>query len=226
VAHADRMEDSAFDRALVVAAFAIAGRSSWRALTVADAAREAGLPLPRARARAPSRAALLLRFGLIADQAALEGVSRDQPVRDRLFDSLMRRFDLLQSHREGVLALMRALPQEPATALLLALATRRSMRWILEAAGVSTVGLKGDLRVRGLCAVWYSGVRAWQRDHTPDLAGTMAAVDQALRRAERAAQWIGDRESPRESPEEPFAPSPEPPLGPADLPPEPPPTVM
>jgi ubiquinone biosynthesis protein COQ9 len=221
------MEDSAFDRALVVAAFAIAGRSSWRAVTVADAALDAGLPLPRARARAPTRTALLLRFGLIADQAALEGATRDGAVRDRLFDSLMRRFDVLQSHREGVLAVMRDLPRDPPTALLLALATRRGMRWILQAAGVSTTGLKGELRVRGLCGVWFWGVRAWQRDQSPDLAGTMAAVDQALRRAERAATWLGDRQSASDlPPEEPPGPVTSPPPGPADIPPEPPPTVI
>jgi ubiquinone biosynthesis protein COQ9 len=221
------MEDSAFDRALLVAAFTIAGRKSWRAVTVADAAREAGLPLPRARARAPSRTTLLLRFGVIADQAALEGADQSQPVRDRLFDSLMRRIDVLQSHRDGVVALLRDLPRDPPIALLLTLATERSMRWILEAAGVSTSGLRGRLRVRGLFGVWLWTVRAWQRDHSADLAGTMAALDQALRRAERAVQWLGDHEpSPNVPPEEPLGSGAGSSPGPIDTPPEPPPTVI
>jgi ubiquinone biosynthesis protein COQ9 len=33
-------------------------------------------------------------------------------------------------------------------------------------------------------------LRAWERDQTADLAPTMAALDAALRRAERAAAWL------------------------------------
>src|SRR6185437_15637986 len=93
----------------------------------------------------------------------------------------------------GVLALLRALPSEPPTALLLALATRRNMRWMLEAAGIRAAGVRGELRVRGLMAVWLWTVRAWQADDSEDLAGTMAALDAALRRAEQAAEWLGWR---------------------------------
>jgi hypothetical protein len=65
------------------------------------------------------------------------------------------------------------------------------MRWMLEAAGVSTAGLRGALRVRGLMAVWLWALRAWERDESADLSGTMAALDTALRRAETAAAWLG-----------------------------------
>ena len=128
----------------------------------------------------PAVPTILVRFGRLADQAALADAAADGPVRDRLFDLLMRRIDTLQSHRAGVLALLRALPAEPPTALLLALATRRSMRWMLDAAGVPTAGVRGELRVRGLVAVWLWTIRAWRADETEDLAATMAALDAAL----------------------------------------------
>ncbi len=105
-----------------------------------------------------------MRFGRLVDQAALADATSEGPARDRLFDLLMRRIDALQSRRGGVLALLRALPSEPPFALLLGLATRRSMRWMLEAAGVSTAGVRGELRVRGLVAVWLWTVRAWRAD--------------------------------------------------------------
>ncbi len=132
------MDDAAFDSALIAAAFQLAAEQGWRRVSVVAAARAAGLPLARARERFPGRAAILLRFGRLADQAALAEAPSEGPVRDRLFDLLMRRIDALQTHRAGVLALLRALPAEPPTALLLALATRRSMRWMLEAAGIPT----------------------------------------------------------------------------------------
>jgi ubiquinone biosynthesis protein COQ9 len=187
------MDDAEFDRALIAAAFQVAAEKGWRSLSIAEAARAAGLPLARARERFPGRAAVLLRFGRQADQSALAEASADGPARDRLFDLLMRRIDALQAHRGGILALLRAVPAKPPMGLLLTLATRRSMRWMLEAAGVSTAGIIGELRVRGLLAVWLWTVRAWRTDETEDLTQTMAALDTALRRAEQAAEWLSWR---------------------------------
>jgi hypothetical protein len=203
------MDDAEFDRALIAAAFQVAAEQGWRRLSVAAAARAGGLALPRARARFPWRAAVLVRFGRLADQAALTDAPAEGPVRDRLFDLLMRRIDALQAYRGGVLALLRALPSEPPFALLLGLATRRSMRWMLDAAGVSTAGVRGELRVRGLMAVWLWTLRAWRADETEDLSHTMAALDTALRRAEQAAEWLGSRPSAPDAP--PAEPPPEPP---------------
>jgi AcrR family transcriptional regulator len=184
------MDDAEFDRALVASAFRLAGEEGWRRLSVAEAARRAGLPLDRARARFPARGVLLLRFGRLADQAALAETGKDGSPRDRLFDLLMRRLDVLQAHRAGVLALLRWLPAAPPAAALLACANLRSMRWMLDGAGIDSHGLCGRLRVKGLLAVWLWVVRAWQADESEDLASTMAALDHALRRAERAERWL------------------------------------
>ena len=84
----------------------------------------------------------------------------------------MRRIDAHQAHRPGVLALLRALPAEPPIALMLALATRRSMRWMLQAAGVlPTSGVRGELRVKGLVAVWLWTIRAWRSDESRGSVG-------------------------------------------------------
>jgi ubiquinone biosynthesis protein COQ9 len=199
------MDDDAFDQALIGAAFNLAAEHGWRQMTIAGAARAADLPLARARARFPHRAALLLRFGRLADQAALAELPADGPVRDRLFDLIMRRLDALQAHRAGVLAVMRALPREPSTTLLLACATRRSMRWFLHAAGVGTAGVRGELKLRGLVGVWLWTLRTWERDDSSDLSTTMASLDSALSRAERAVRWLhgGPRgEAPEKKPPE------------------------
>lgn len=195
------MSDTEFDTALVTAAFRLAGEQGWRNVNVARAARDAGLSLAEARARFPSKAAVLLRFGRLADQAALTDAPSEGSVRDKLFDLLMRRFDFLQSHRSGVQALLRSLPTDPPMALLLACASRRSMRWMLQAAGVTATGVRGELQVKGLVAVWLWAVRAWERDESADLSGTMAAVDTALQRAERVASWLhGHREASESEP--------------------------
>lgn len=185
------MSDTDFDSALIASFFRLVADQGWARTSVADAARAAALPLGEARLRFPGRAAVLRQFGRMADQAALAETPTEGTVRDKLFDLLMRRIDALQAHRAGVTALLRAVPSNPRTALLLACATQRSMRWMLHAAGVSTVGLRGELRVRGLVGVWLWTLRAWERDESADLSGTMAALDVALRRAERVAGWLG-----------------------------------
>jgi hypothetical protein len=152
-----------------------------------------------------------MRFGVLADQAALGETAPEGPVRDRLFDMIMRRIDVLQAHRAGMIALLRYLPSDPPAALLLAMLSRRSMEWLLAGAGVSTHGVRGALRVKGLLAVWLWTVRAWQRDESEDLGATMAALDTALQRAERAAGWLQGRSSPPAPP--PVDPEPELPLG-------------
>ncbi len=185
------MSDIDFDSALIASFFRLVATQGWAGTSVAEAARAAALPLAEARLRFPGRAAVLRQFGRMADQAALAETPIEGIVRDKLFDLLMRRIDALQAHRAGVIALLRALPSDPPTALLLACATKRSMRWMLHAAGVSTAGLRGGIRLRGLVGVWVWTLRAWERDESADLSGTMAALDAALRRAGRVAGWLG-----------------------------------
>jgi ubiquinone biosynthesis protein COQ9 len=188
------MSGSDFDQALIAAAFQRAAEVGWTRLTIVDAARGADLSVAEARVRFPGKLALLRRFGVLLDQAALAAAPAEEPARDRLFDLLMSRFDAMKPHRSGLRALLRHLPGDPALALVLSCATRRSMRWMLQAAGISTAGVRGELRVRGLVAVWLWSLRAFERDATEDLAPTMAALDTALRRVHTAGAWLaGER---------------------------------
>ena len=53
-------------------------------------------------------------------------------------------------------------------------------------------GLKGArLLGLGLAGVWLATIRAWARDDSADMAATMAALDNALDRAERIARSLG-----------------------------------
>ena len=201
--------DTEFDAALVASAFSLAAERGWSGVSVVQAARDADLPLDRARRRFPGRGAVLLRFGSLADQAALALATSEGSHRDRLFDILMRRIDFLQRHRPGVLALLRHLPCDPPMAVGLAAASLCSMGWMLEGAGISGRGPRGQLRRKGLLAVWLWTLRAWQRDDSEDLSATMAALDQALSRADAAENWLHRR---HDAPAEP--PPPEPPQQP------------
>ena len=82
----------------------------------------------------------------------------------------------------------RELPGDPVAALALGTALLRSMAWMLEAAGISTHGLRGVIAVKLTAGAYAAVLRVWLRDDTPDLAQTMAALDRRLRGIER---WLG-----------------------------------
>ncbi len=191
------MQDTEMDEALVAAVFDQAALRGWADVSIVDAARDAGLPLDRVRARFPDRGAVLLRFGVMADQLALSAGSAEPNARERLFDMVMLRFDALQKHRAGVQSLLAALPTDPGTSLLLYGSTLRSMKWLLDGAGIPASGLLGGLRVHGLMVLWLYALRAWEKDESADLSATMAAVDRGLDRAIQAEGMIpGARPAP------------------------------
>jgi hypothetical protein len=180
------MNDDEFDLALITAAFALGAEKGWRHVTPAAAARHANLDISAAR-KYPATHHLLAKFGHFADRHAITGALTEGHPKDRLFDILLRRFDFLQSHRAGVLALIRHLPAHPELAAYLAKETVESMGWMLEATALPAHGLRGELRKQGLAVVWGWGLRAWAKDESPDLTATMAAVDVALARADQIA---------------------------------------
>jgi AcrR family transcriptional regulator len=162
----------------------------WRRLSLAAIAAEAGLPLLRVYRAFASKQAILSGFIGRIDEAVLT----DTPVaeagehpRDRVFDLLMRRFDALSPYKPALMALGSELSGDPVTALCLAVRLLRSMRWILDAADIATGGVPGAVAVRLAAAAYLSAMRVWQRDDSPDLARTMAALDARLRRIER---WL------------------------------------
>ncbi len=62
------------------------------------------------------------------------------------------------------------------------------MAWMLEAAGLSSAGIRGRFRVRALAVLYLCVLRVFVRDDSEDLAKTMAALDRRLRQAE---PWLG-----------------------------------
>jgi ubiquinone biosynthesis protein COQ9 len=164
--------------------------TGWARLSMEAVAQRAQMNLGDVLLHVPTTSHLLARFADHVDRVALKdvgSVDHTQSVRDRLFDLLMRRFDALQKHRAGVVALMNGIMRQPVEAPMLAARLSRSMMTTLAAAGVSAHGLRGMGQVMGLKAVYLSVLRAWQKDESTDMAKTMAALDRSLGYAERAA---------------------------------------
>lgn len=164
----------------------------WRGATMARIATAGGVTLAELRRHAGCPQALVMLSLRMADRAVLAGTvpTEGESPRDRLFDVLMRRLDQLQPHRAGVVRFMKDLPFDPLFAIAVGFATERSMAWMLDAAGIGSRGVTGELRKRGMMGVWVYTLNAWMKDESSDMAATMAALDKALDRADQIARSL------------------------------------
>jgi AcrR family transcriptional regulator len=166
---------------LIETALDLAAQRSWRGLGMAEIAREAKLPLGEAYEHFRAKPCLLAAFTRSIDREVLAGGEPEGASRDRLFELLMRRFDALKPRRPALKAILRDSLGEP-TALWGVPQMLNSMAWMLEAAGISTAGWRGRLRVLALAGAYGAVFRTFLNDEGEDLAKTMAALDRHLNR--------------------------------------------
>jgi AcrR family transcriptional regulator len=182
---------------IIDAALGQIATEGWRNMSLASVASAAGLPILRVYRLFGSKYAILRGLYrrvdelVLADPPPAEAAERP---RDRLFDLLMRRFDSLRRHRPSLEVLGRELWSDPVAVHCAGRSLLRSMRWMLEAADISTGGWRGTIAVRLTAVAYLSAMRVWQRDETPDLAPTMSALDARLRWIE---SWLAPGYHPR-----------------------------
>lgn len=181
---------------IIQTAFDLAVAKGWRRVGLADIAAEAGLSLAELHAEFSSKGAIVHGFLDRIDREVLAVATDagDEP-RDRLFDIIMRRFDALGPHKEAVSAILRDSYTDPLGSITSLLRLECSMAWMLEAAGLSSSGLCGLARTKGLTLIYGQAFLVWLSDDSADLARTMAALDRGLRRAQKVAGFcdIGRR---------------------------------
>ena len=185
---------------VIAAALRLAGEQGWRAVGIRDIEAASGTPADTLRRAFPCKMSILLAYAREVERraaAAPAPFESEDTVRDRLFELLMQRLDILEEHRGPVTNVLRDMPFDPLAAAASAPELLRLMGAILEQAGVSSGGPVGWLRRKGLAAVWLATLYVWSRDGSPDHARTMAALDGNLRRVEPAARLLAGLPGPR-----------------------------
>lgn len=157
---------------------------------LADIAAKAGVSLADMREEFSSVMAIVAAHVKETDRKVLAGGGADteEPVRDRLFDVLMRRLEVLQPHRAAIKSLLGSSARNPGLAMALNGFGVRSQRWMMTAAGIDVHGPKGMMRAQALNLLFARVVCTFVNDEDPGLARTMAALDREL---SRAARWSG-----------------------------------
>lgn len=168
---------------------------SFHDITLRQIAADAELPLTKVLMQVSSKMELLEAFARRIDQEVLSGDDpdiADEPVRERLFDVLMRRYDALLPHKLSLIQLERDARRDPALALALINIVSASMKRMAVSAHVDTEGLKGAVVLTGMMQVHGKVMRVWLGEEDAGQAQTMAALDKALREAE---DRVGDLQS-------------------------------
>ena len=171
------------------ALLALAAEKPFFDIRLADIAERAGLDLAALRGAYDGPFAILEGFARRLDIAVLASDDpslAEEPRRERLFDALMRRFDLMVPHRAGIAGLERSARRDPLLACHLARLACGSQTWLLESAGISTAGLFGRLRAPVLAAALLRLLPVFLADEEEGLPRTMAALDATL---DRLGDW-------------------------------------
>lgn len=185
---------------IVDCALDLAAERGWARTSLGEIAGAAGISLVDLHRHYRSKGAILEAFFDRVDGdmlAAVEPELETESARDRLFDVIMGRFDAMKSHKDGVRAIVRACACDPCLGLWACCRTRRSLSWILEAAGLESAGLRGRLRVNGLGFAYLPTLRVWLDDDSEDMARTMAALDRHLGRLDDLVATLQGRRGAR-----------------------------
>ncbi len=163
---------------------------SPRALHIDDIAAAAGIAPSAARAVSGSITALILhQLARLDRQAVLESLADiedagDVPIRDKIMEALMHRFEVYAPYRAQMSQLESAARRDPVLGLKLLDSLGEAMRMLLRMAGDDLSGLAGEARVRGVAGVAMVSARVWRTDDTPDLSMTLKEIDKRLATAE------------------------------------------
>ena len=180
---------------IVDALMELAAERRWEDISIHDVAVRANISLADFRDHFPSKGAVLAAFSRRIDRVVLDGTTNDlaaEPAKDRLFDVLMRRLDAMAPYREALRGIVEWSRRDPVSATALNSMALNSMRFMLEAADMTSEGAAGHIKLQGLVIAWTRILDVWFDDEDPAMARTMAALDRELARGEKLVARVED----------------------------------
>jgi len=103
--------------------------------------------------------------------------------KDMIFEVIMMRFDILQIYRKPIIKIFEFFKKRPQELLFMLPSLIESMITMAKLAKISIVGIKGNLKVKGLLVIYLSSFLVWVKDNSHSLDKTMTSLDNHLDRA-------------------------------------------
>lgn len=194
---------------LIASMLNLVAERDWSAVSLSDIADDAGIALSQCYDLFPAKTVLAAAYFSKTDLNMLRQVEQEraqdrtspdsttephiESVRERLFDVAMARFDVMANDKPFLAALETACRHDLSLGLSLFPAWRRSVRCVLEAAGIDTSGLRGLSRRKIYGAALLMAGRTWLGDDSADMARTMATLDKQLLRIEQLREALPSR---------------------------------
>jgi len=179
---------------IIEAFMALLAEQPIERIGLAEIASTANVTLAELRGEFGTPLAILAAHVKQLDRRVLADIDPDmaeESPRERLFDVLMHRLELLTPHKEAVRSLLRSARRDPPLALALNAMTVCSQQWMLTAAGIGASGPKGMVRSQGLALLYANVLRTWV-DDDDDGSRTLAALDRELARGQRFAGLLDE----------------------------------
>lgn len=168
----------------------------WREFSLADVATQSKIAFSDIYQIYPTKTAILAGYIARVDLHMLKLLEAEQPAtepdatpRERLFDVIMARFDVMSDDKPALHCLREAAYRDPTLLVSLARPIRQSLNCILQAAGLE-IGTGSRLWRTALVAILTRVSKTWLEDETEDMARTMAALDRQLAYADRLSRLI------------------------------------
>ena len=103
--------------------------------------------------------------------------------KDMIFEIIMMRFDILQIYRKPIIKIFEFFKKKPQEFLYILPSLIESIITMARLARISIVGIKGNLKVKGLLVIYFSCFLVWIKDNSKSLEKTMTSLDNYLDKA-------------------------------------------
>ena len=107
-----------------------------------------------------------------------------------IFETIMLRFDILQTHRKGIESLFNSLKKTPHELVLLLPNLLDSMLLMLKYTKTSNSGIAKTLKVKGVLVIYILPFMVWLKDESDSLDKTMQALDDYLGKVDQILNFI------------------------------------
>lgn len=189
---------------LLDSAVQLIASEGWESFRLSELAKRSGVALADVYAAFPDRGDILVKLigRLHARAAEMTPVDASASSKDRLFDAIMQVFDAAAEDKPVLRVLVRDLPRDPATLVVLWTPIEKLLSGVLDRAGMPLSGIWAPFRMLGLTGIATRALTAWV-DDGPELAKTMATLDSDLRRVEPLLERVSPTPKPKPEAEPP-----------------------
>ncbi len=180
---------------IMAAALDLAATSPWEWVTLAQIAEKSGLSTEEVAEIFPDKASIVEAIIDHID-AQIETIFGEQGTelssRDRLFDVLMERFEILNRNRMAHLSILNSFGWTSQSICPDLKILKSSMTRMANCAGIEVNGLVGFINITGLKIIYTWVTLVWCQDNSSDLGKTMAELDKTLGRADFIKKYIDE----------------------------------